>query len=402
MGKKCFFLFFMVAVFGLTFLFSNQGWAAEEIVVGASLPFTGGLSKEAPYFRDGYTLGVEMINKKGGWFGKKLKIVIEDDQTDPAKCIAFYEKLITMHKAAALFGPLGSSVTAAAAGVAEKHQIPIVSSYAASESLYTQGYKYHFGICASRYFGGSYSVPFIDMVQGFDKWGPKGQAKPTKIAIIAVSGSYGRDAVDRCVKRAKEAGLNVVYDGLYDAKTGDFTPMLQNIKSSGAEILCAVSYYNDSVLLARGIAKLKIPFKVIFLGTGPDLPEWKEMGAVGYNYCTAYPLSPAWKRGGYAEFVEGYKAMFGKEPIYSHAWAYGVAQVFDAAVKKAGTLEPKKVRDAIASLDMDVAWCRVKFAADGHNEAYGGTYISQNQKGKTVGVWPPEIAEGPVIFPFGK
>jgi hypothetical protein len=51
---------------------------------------------------------------------------------------------------------------------------------------------------------------------------------------------------------------------------------------------------------------------------------------------------------------------------------------------------------------MDIAWCRVKFAADGHNEAYGGTYISQNQKGKTVGVWPPEIAEGPVIYPFGK
>jgi branched-chain amino acid transport system substrate-binding protein len=267
--------------------------AEEEVVIGCSLPFTGGLSSEAPYFRDGYQLGVEMINASGGLMGKKVKLIMEDDQTDPAKAITIYEKLLTKNRAVALFGPLGSSVTAAAAGVAEKHKVPIISSYAAGESLYTQGYRYHFGIAASKYFGGSYSVPFVDMIDGFDKWAPKGTEKPTKIAIIGVSGAYGRDAVDRCVKRAKEIGLDVVHEGMYDAKTGDFTPMLQKIKASGAQVLCAVSYYNDSVILARGIAKLKMKFKAVFLGTGPDLAEWKELGPIGYNYCTAYPLSSA-------------------------------------------------------------------------------------------------------------
>jgi len=373
---------------------------AEELVIGCSLPFTGGLSSEAPYFKDGYSLGVDMINKSGGLMGKKVKLIMQDDQTDPAKAITIYETLVTKDKAVALFGPLGSSVTAAAAGVAEKHKVPIVSSYAASESLYTQGYTYHFGICASPYFGGSYSVPFVDMIAGFDKWGPKGQAKPTKIAIIAVSGAYGRDAVDRCVKRAKEVGLEVAHQGLYDAKTGDFTPMLQKIKGSGAEVLLAVSYYNDAVILARTIAKLKMKFKVVFLGTGPDLPEWKELGPIGYKYCSAYPLSPAWKKGGYPEFVEAFKAKFGKAPIYSHAWAYGVAQVFKAAVDKAQSLDPVKIREAIASLDMDIAWCHVKFDKAGWNAGYGGTYISQNQSGKTYGVWPPEVVEKPVIYPF--
>lgn len=374
--------------------------AEEELVIGCSLPFTGGLSSEAPYFRDGYTLGVDMINKSGGLMGKKIKLVMQDDQTNPATAITIYEKLVTKGKAIALFGPLGSSVTAAAAGVAEKHKVPIISSYAASESLYNKGYTYHFGICASSYFGGSYSVPFIDMVNNFGKWGPKGEAKPNKIAIIGVSGAYGRDAVDRCVKRAKEVGLDVVHQGMYDAKTGDFTPMLQKIKSKGAEIMCAVSYYNDSVILARGIAKLKMKFKVIFLGTGPDLPEWKELGPIGYKYCTAYPLSPAWQRGGYPEFVKAFKAKFGKDPIYSHAWAYGVTQVLKVAVEKAQSLDPVKVRNAIAGLDMDIAWCHVKFAPEGWNAGYGGTYISQNQKGKTVGVWPPEVAQAPVIYPF--
>jgi len=383
------------------------GWSAggpvqaqEELIVGCSLPYTGGLSSEAPYFRDGYTLGVDMINKTGGLMGKKVKLLIQDDQTDAATAITIYEKLVTKDKAVALFGPLGSSVTAAAAGVAEKHKVPIISSYAAGESIYNQGYTYHFGICASRYFGGSYSVPFIDMLNGYDKWGPKDQPKPTKISIIAVSGAYGRDAVDRCVKRAQEVGLQVVHQGLYDAKTGDFTPMLQKIKDAGAEVLCAVSYYNDSVILARTIAKLKMKFKVVFLGTGPDLPEWKELGPIGYKYCSAYPLSPAWQKGGYPEFVKSFKAMFGKDPIYSHAWAYGVAQVLKAAVDKAQSLDPVKVRDTIAGLDMDVAWCHVKFDKAGWNAGYGGTYISQNQEGKTVGVWPPEVAEVKVIYPF--
>jgi len=395
----------LLTLFGLLFLiacfsFSSGTALAEEVVVGCSLPFTGGLSSEAPYFNDGYKLGIDMINEQGGLLGKKVKLIIQDDQTDPANAITIYEKLVTKNKAIALLGPLGSSVTAAAAGVAEKYRIPIISSYAASESLYTKGYKYHFGVAASKYFGGSYSVPFIDMVANFDKWGPQGAAKPTKIAIIGVSGAYGRDAVDRCVKRAKEAGLDIVHEGLYDAKTGDFTPMLQKIKNSGAQVLCAVSYYNDSVILARGIAKLKMKFGVIFLGTGPDLPEWKELGPIGYKYCSAYPLSPAWQRGGYPEFVKAFKAKYGKDPIYSHAWAYGVTQVLKAGVEKAQSLDPQKIRDAIAGLEMDIAWCQVKFAAEGWNEAYGGTYISQNQKGKTVGVYPPAVAEAGVEYPF--
>ncbi|RLB44121.1 MAG: hypothetical protein DRH12_00885 [Deltaproteobacteria bacterium] len=388
----------LTLIFGL--MLTPAMATGREVVIGCSLPFTGGLSSEAPYFKDAYELGVDMINKSGGLMGKKVRLIIEDDQTNPATAISIYEKLVAKNKAIALFGPLGSSVTAAAASVAERHKIPIISSYAASESLYTKGYKYHFGIAASRYFGGSYSVPFIDMIDNFEKWAPKGAKKPTKIAIIGVSGAYGRDAVDRCVKRAKEVGLDVVYREMYDAKTGDFTPMLQKIKRKGAEILCAVSYYNDSVILARGIAKMKIKFKIVFLGTGPGLPEWKELGPIGYNYCTAYPLSPAWKKGGYPEFVKAFKAKYGKDPLYSNAWAYGVAQVLKAAVDKAQSLDPRKIRDAIASLDMDIAWCHVKFAPAGWNAGYGGTYISQNQKGKTVGVWPQEVAEGPVIYPF--
>jgi branched-chain amino acid transport system substrate-binding protein len=74
--------------------------------------------------------------------------------------------------------------------------------------------------------------------------------------------------------------------------------------------------------------------------------------------------------------------------------------VLKAAVDKAQSLDPEKIRDAIADIEMEIAWCRVKFAPEGWNEAYGGTYISQNQAGKTVGVWPLEIAEGKVVYPF--
>src|SRR5262245_18067028 len=108
------------------------GEAQPAIRIGASASRTGEFAALSTNQLRGYQLCVKHTNEKGGVLGRKLELVVEDDQSQPATATRLYEKLITQDKVELVLGPFGSAINDAVADVTEKHRMPTMSSAATS------------------------------------------------------------------------------------------------------------------------------------------------------------------------------------------------------------------------------------------------------------------------------
>jgi branched-chain amino acid transport system substrate-binding protein len=105
----------------LAVLFSSLPATAQgPIRIGASLSQTGTYAKLGNYQREGYQLCIKELNAKGGLLGRKVELVVYDDQSTPATGVRLYEKLISEDKVDAVMGPYSSAITEAAVNVTEK------------------------------------------------------------------------------------------------------------------------------------------------------------------------------------------------------------------------------------------------------------------------------------------
>ena len=135
-------LIFSTSVIGLAFL-ATTGEAQQPLRIGASLSQTGSFAALGQNQLRGYQLCVKHANEKGGVLGRKIELLVEDDQSKAPTAVAIYEKLITQDKVDAILGPFGSPITEAVASVNEKNRMPMVA-HAATTSIFKKGRKFIF------------------------------------------------------------------------------------------------------------------------------------------------------------------------------------------------------------------------------------------------------------------
>src|SRR5690349_21518214 len=126
--------------------------APTEIVVGASLPLTGGESKAGPRVRDGYELAFAEAMKQGGLrvAGRRIpvRLKIVDDGTNPQRAAELAADLVAKDGASFLLGSFSTPVIEAQSVAAEKLKVPYVTSSGAASSLYQRGLRYLFSLSA--------------------------------------------------------------------------------------------------------------------------------------------------------------------------------------------------------------------------------------------------------------
>ncbi|MDP2623781.1 MAG: ABC transporter substrate-binding protein, partial [Actinomycetota bacterium] len=177
--------------------------AQQPIRVGASLSLSGTYAPFGPTQLHGYQLCIKDTNEKGGVLGRKLGLVVEDDQSQPATAARIYEKLITQDRVEAILGPYGSAIVEAVADVAEKHRMPMVGATGATSSIFKKGRKFVFQVLspAETYFDG-----LIDMAA---KRGLK------TLAVVYEDALFPRASARGAMDLAKKKGLHVVLAEVY-------------------------------------------------------------------------------------------------------------------------------------------------------------------------------------------
>jgi branched-chain amino acid transport system substrate-binding protein len=361
--------------------------AQTPIKIGASMSVTGTYAKPGTYQKEGYDVCIDELNAKGGLLGRKVELVIYDDQSQPATAVKLYEKLITEDKVDAVMGPYSSAVSEAVANVTEKYRKVMVAPLAATTSIFKKGRKYIFMMItpAENYLDG-----LIDMAA---KRGLK------TVAIINEDTLFPKASAAGTAEAAKKKGLQVVLQEAYPKGNTDFSALLVKIKSTNPDVIAAGTYFDDAVAITRQMKELNVNPKMFGLTVGGDLPEFYDLlkqnaeyvyGSTQWDESLPYP--------GQKEFVGAYKKKFKHEPSYHAAAGYAGCLVYGEAVRRAGSLDADKVREQLLTMEIKTAFGDYKVEPDGFQIAHKMVML-QWQDGKRVVVWPDDLAGGKVRYP---
>jgi branched-chain amino acid transport system substrate-binding protein len=373
----------VLGVLGASLMADAQG----PIRIGASMSLTGTYAKLGKNMHEGYQLCQKELNAKGGLLGRKVEFVVYDDQSMPPTGVRLYEKLITEDKVDAVMGPYSSPITEAAANVTEKYKKVMVSPLAATTSIFRKGRKYVFMVISP---AEVYLEGLIDIAA---KRGLK------TVAVVNEDTLFSKAAASGAVELAKKRGMQVVFQEAYPKGNTDFSALLTKIKATNADVIAAATYFDDAVAMTRQMRELNVAPKMYGVTVGGDLPEFYDTlkanaeyiyGATQWEPVLAYP--------GNKEWYEAYKAEFKHDPSYHSAAGYAGCLIYAEGVKRAGTLEADKVREALLKLEMRTMFGDYKVDQDGFQVAHKMVTF-QWQKEKKVIVWPDDLAQGKVLFP---
>ncbi len=368
--------------------------AADKMIkVGAPLPLTGPLSPEGLKQKEGYDLWAEQVNKAGGakigGDSYKIEVVYADYQSNTPRAVQLAEKLITVDKVNFLFSPFGSGATKAASAVSEKYGIPTIAATASSKAVYDQGYKYLFGTFTPN---ATLTTPLTKLVKA-------NMPDVKRVAILARNDLFPLAIANVMNESAKSGGLEVVAFEKYAIGTLDHASTLTKLRAAKPDWVFATGYINDLILIRQQMADTGLRVPVATMIAGPAYKEYAEaLGKQAENVTSAAWWHPAVRYSGGTVFgsTEKYNALFqakyNKVPDYAQASASAAGVILQLAAQKAGSVDPKKVRDALAALDAKTFYGPVKFGGDGQITSLDPP-VFQIQDGKPVVILPADIKQ---------
>jgi len=355
----------------------------NEVLIGGAISQTGRYAEPAGRQVNSIKLWVDDVNGRGGLLGHKINMILLDDKSDTQTAIKLYEKLITEDKVDLLLAPYSSGITEAVANVNERYKMPFVAYGAASTPIWEKGRKYIFNI--------------VDVAENYQK-GAVHLAKQIgvkKAAVIGEDSLFPRQSAKGAKEWAKKLGIEIVVEENYPLKQTDFTALLQKIRGSGAEAIFSNSYFADAAAQLRQLREQNINLKLFASTVGPGLPNFPEQLGNTAEYVLGYsqwePVPQVLKHPGMKEFIEAYEKRYGEKPNYHAGNAYGALQVTEAALKKAGSFDNEKLRDALATIEVHSIFGHYKVDAKGMNNHEGLTF--QILRGQRRIVWPEKWAQ---------
>ena len=315
------------------------GDTSDEIKVGEFASLTG---KEATFGNSshkGTLLAIEEINSKGGVLGKKLKLISEDNRTSPGESATVVRKLISRDKVVAILGEVASGRSLEAAPICQQNKIPMISPSSTNPKVTETG-DYIFRVCFTDPFQGKLLADFAQK---------KLNAKRAAL-LTDVSAPYSVGLAQFFREPFTAGGGNVVIEQKFNSGDKDFKAQLTAIKAANPDVIFAPCYYTEAGLITRQARDLGITVPLVG-GDGWEAPELIQIGGKaleGTYYSTHY--SPEDKEPMVQEFVKKFRARFKNEtPDAMAALGYDSALVLADALKRAGTTDGPKLRDALAA-----------------------------------------------------
>ena len=321
---------------------------AQPIKIGCNLEMTGGT---ASYGQMGWE-GIEVIQElvKPQVLGRPIQFIRVDNKTDKVEAANATSRLIERDKVVAIIGPMISGNMLAAGPIAEKYQIPIIGP-STTNPLTTQGKKYVFRACFIDPFQGTIAAKFAH-----DK------LKARSAAILSdMSNDYCVALGKYFEKEFTRLGGKVLTTLYIRQGDQDFSAQLTQIKTLNPDIIYMPNYYTEIALAVRQARDLGITQPVLS-GDGADAPELIQIGgsAVEGLMHTAHWHEKAAMTDIGKKYIAKYKEKYGKAPNAFGALAADAYLILLDAIKRAGSTDPKKIRDAIeATKGLDVVTGRI-------------------------------------------
>lgn len=311
----------------------------DEIRIGEFGSLTGGTATFGTSSHEGLMLALKEINDGGGLLGKPVKVITEDNQSKPEESVTAVLKLMKQDQVVAIIGEVASSRTLAAAPQAQVNGIPLLSP-ASTNPRVTQVGDYIFRACFIDPFQGATMAKFaVDRLHA------------KRLAILTdAKNDYSVGLTEFFRDTAKQLGAEIVAEESYGEGDIEFKAQLTAIKATNPDAIYVPGYYTEAALIARQARELGLTVPLLG-GDGWDSPKTLEIGgdAVEGMYMTNH-YSPEDQRPEVVKFIADYRAAYGgKTPDAMAVLGYDAMKMMADAIRRAGSAEPKKIRDALAT-----------------------------------------------------
>lgn len=328
---------------GLTF-------AAEDIKIGVSGPFTGGSSSMGVSMRDGVRLAIDEINKKGGVLGRKLFPVERDDEAKNERGGEIAQELINKEKVVATVGFINTGVALASQRYYEEAKIPVMNNVATGSILTKQFLPPEFPdnyVFRNSAHDGIQAPMIVEEAIVRRKF--------TKVAILADSTNYGQLGKDDLTKALAYKNITPVAVEKFNIKDVDMTPQLLKAKEAGAEVILTYGIGPELAQIANGMTKLgwKVPMIGSWTLSMASFVDNAGAGGEGARMPETFIQDPNTQKR--KAFIDAYLKEFKPKnnridsPV-SAAQAYDSVFLLAAAIKQAGSTDGKQIKDALENL----------------------------------------------------
>ena len=370
----------------------------EPIKVGASLPLTGEFSEPGKAAQQGYKVWEAMVNESGGLIdGRKVEMVIKDDQSNQNTIVADYNALISRDQVDLLLGTFSSLLNLPASAVAERNRMLYVEPAGGAPELFDRGFKYlFFAQQATADKQGEVWANYIAELPEGER--PKTAAYPTLDDPFAQPTSEGIEAI------LKPAGIETVYRETYTIDNPNLDGIANALKSRNPDLVVHGATFEDGVGMVRALRKADFTPKMLYQTTAPSLGD-QYSGAIGKETTEGifYGVSHSKEAQtpGNQEFVAKYREMFGGTEVPEDAAdAYATAQVLQAAVDGVGTIERDRqleLADWLRENTVDTILGPLSWDEQGRPE--GEFLVGQWQSGVPEIILPEDAATSDKIIP---
>ena len=347
---------------------NSSSGSHSPIVIGASLSLTGDFSTDGQAFQRGYELWASYVNSHGGLLGgRKVKLDILNDASDPTTATTNYTKLISANHDNLVFGPFSTLLTVPTAKVAARYRYAMIEGAGGGPAV--------FGLNLPNVFDPS--PPIAQQLVLFARWVaslPASQ-RPKTAAYPMVNDPFADPMVQTAQKILVQAGIKTVYSQIYPAENPDYHAGADSVAASGAQlvVLGSVDVPTVSAFMTAFEQQHYNPM-IMAAASGPDQGA-AFLHAVGTSNANGIFVPGGWY-GGFQNarsqtMVRAYIAKYGGTAADINAdvaEAYSVGEVAAAAMTATrGTDNPKIISYLHSGITLQTVQGPVQFNSVGEN-----------------------------------
>jgi branched-chain amino acid transport system substrate-binding protein len=379
---------------------SGSSTSSKPILIGASLSLTGDFSADGQAYKRGYELWASDVNAHGGILGRKVQLIILNDNSDPTTVDTNYTDLITVRHVDLTFGPFSSLLTAPAAEVAHRYGFAFVEGAGGSPLVFSEKLPNVFDV----------SLPVANELDPFADWidGLAASQRPTTAAYPMANDPFAIPQVQRVQGIMQSAGIKTVYAKIFPEEVPDYLPNADIVAGDKPEAIVLGSTDVPTVAsFIHGFEQQHFNPKVFVAAAGPDQGQAFLSAVGGAGNANGMMVPDAWYPGYdnaaskamVAEYVKKYGGT-ASDVNADVAEAYSVGQVTAQAVKATGGTSGSKIISYLHSgKTLTSVQGPVQFNSLGENTK-AIAFIFQWQNGNFVQILPANAAGSvPVLYP---
>ncbi|HEY3931680.1 MAG TPA: ABC transporter substrate-binding protein [Verrucomicrobiae bacterium] len=350
---------------------SGESAANSDVIkVGEFASLTGSEATFGQSSHKGTQLAIDDLNAAGGVLGKKFQLLTEDDQSQAGQPATVVRKLISSDGVVAILGEVASSRSLEAAPICQENKIPMISP-ASTNPKVTEVGDYIFRVC------------FIDPFQGtvMANFARKTLKLQNAAVLVESSSDYSVGLAKFFKQRFIADGGKIVAEENYSHGDKDFSAQLTAIKAANPDGIFVPGYYTEVGLIALQARQLGITVP-LFGGDGWESSALVPIGGKALEGCYfSTHFSPDSTAPEVRNFVKEFEAKYHETPDAMAALGYDSAMILADAMKRAGTTDGPKVRDALAAAK-DFSGVTGKITIDANRNASKPAVILEIKNGQ--------------------